>query len=91
MALQAGWNFKPQKKPAEPPEFTGNQMRTLDVEMFLDATDEDDGRRRRRPSTLLFATVRPTEKSIEREHAVPADRRVLVGRRRSRSSASSSR
>ena len=48
----------------EPPEFTGNQLRTLDVEMFLDATDEDERRRRRRPSTLLFSTVRPTEKSI---------------------------
>ena len=43
MALQSGWNFKPQKKSAEPPEFTGHQLRTLDVEMFLDASDIPQG------------------------------------------------
>lgn len=62
MSLQSGWNFKPQKKSAEPPEFTGHQMRSLDFEMFLDATDSDgtvaDA------AEVLFSTVRPTAKSL---------------------------
>jgi nucleoid-associated protein YgaU len=62
MALQAGWNFKPQKKPGEHPEFTGTQLRTLDFEMFLDATDTDDGDIAESVTSLL-ATVQPTEKS----------------------------
>lgn len=61
-ALQAGWNFKPQKKPGEHPEYTGSQLRTLDVEMFLDATGEDNGDVS--PTVdALFSTVRPTTKS----------------------------
>jgi nucleoid-associated protein YgaU len=62
MALQAGWNFKAQKTPGEYPEFTGTQLRTLDVEMFLDATDTDDGDISKAVASLL-STVRPTEKS----------------------------
>jgi hypothetical protein len=63
MSLQSGWNFKPQKKSAEPPEFTGNQMRSLDVEVFLDASEEEKGSV---AGTVeqLFSTLRPTEKSI---------------------------
>jgi hypothetical protein len=61
-ALQAGWNFKPQKKPGEHPEFTGTQLRTMDVEMFLDATDSDAGDISESVKTLM-STVRPTEKS----------------------------
>lgn len=63
MSLQSGWNFKPQKKSAEPPEFTGHQMRTLDVEVFLDATDTPDGTVADAVEAL-FSTVRPTEKSL---------------------------
>lgn len=61
-ALQAKWDFKAQKEPGEPPEFTGTQLRTLDVEMFLDATDTDDGDISESVESLL-STVRPTEKS----------------------------
>jgi nucleoid-associated protein YgaU len=63
MSLQSGWNFKPQKKSAEPPEFTGHQMRSLDVEVFLDATDTANGTVADAVESL-FATVRPTEKSV---------------------------
>jgi nucleoid-associated protein YgaU len=62
MSLQAGWNFKPQKKSLERPEFTGTQPRSLEVEMFLDATDEDDGDVSASVDALLMA-VRPTDKS----------------------------
>jgi nucleoid-associated protein YgaU len=63
MSLTSGWNFKPSKKSAEPPEFTGHQMRTLDMDVFLDATDIPQG-------TIapwleqLFSTVRPTAMSL---------------------------
>jgi nucleoid-associated protein YgaU len=61
--LQAGWNAKPMKKPGEYPEFTGTQLRTLDVEMFLDATNDDNGDVT--PTIdALFSTVKATEKSI---------------------------
>jgi nucleoid-associated protein YgaU len=63
MALQSGWNFKPQKKSAEPPEFTGHQMRSLDVEMFFDATDVPNGSVAESVEAL-FSTVRPTEKTL---------------------------
>jgi nucleoid-associated protein YgaU len=63
MALQSGWTFKPSKKSAEPPEFTGNQMRTLDIEVFLDVTDVPQGTVA--PIVeLLFSTVRPTPASL---------------------------
>jgi nucleoid-associated protein YgaU len=62
MSQQGGWNFKPQKKSLEPPEFNGTQPRTLDVEMFLDATDRDDGDVTDAVATLLSA-ARPTERS----------------------------
>jgi nucleoid-associated protein YgaU len=62
MSLQGGWNFKPQKKSLEPPEFTGTQPRSLEVEMFLDATDKDDGDVSKAVDVLLSA-VRPTERS----------------------------
>ena len=64
MSLQSGWNFKPQKKSA----------RTARVHRQPDALARRRGvpRRHRRgrraaspaPSTQLFSTVRPTEKSI---------------------------
>ena len=60
--LQAGWNFKPQKKPGEHPEYTGGQLRTLEVELFLDATGEDAGDVSPAIDTL-FSMVRPTTKS----------------------------
>ena len=63
MSLQSGWNFKPVKKAAEPPEFTGNQMRSLDVEVFLDASDQENGSVADAVE-MLFSTVRPTDKSI---------------------------
>lgn len=63
MALQSGWNFKPQKKSAEPPEFTGHQLRTLDVEMFLDASDIPQGTVAPQIDAL-FSTVRPTSMSL---------------------------
>lgn len=63
MSLGGGWNFKPQKASLEQPEFTGTTPRTLDVEMFLDATDQASGDVSRSVSTLLRA-VRPTEKSV---------------------------
>ena len=88
--LQAGWNSKPQKKPGEHPEFTGTQLRTLDVEMFLDATDEDDGDVS--PIDRRPADDGPADAEVDRRRdAVPADRRVLVGSDDSRSSPSSSR
>jgi nucleoid-associated protein YgaU len=62
MSLQGGWNFKPQKNSLEPPEFTGTQPRSLEVEMFLDATDQADGDVSASVATLLSA-VRPTDKS----------------------------
>jgi hypothetical protein len=68
--LQAGWNFKPQKKPGEHPEYTGTQLRTLDVEMFLDATDSDDGDVT--PAIdVLMSTVRPTDKSTHANAPFP--------------------
>jgi nucleoid-associated protein YgaU len=85
MSLQSGWNFKPQKKSAEPPEFTGNQMRSLDVEVFLDASDEDNGTVAGAVESL-FSTVRPTEKSISAGTPFPpivvfswGDSRAFVG------------
>ena len=58
MALQTGWTFKPQKKSPEQPEYTGHQLRTLDVEMFLDASDIPQGTIA--PAVdALFATLRP--------------------------------
>jgi nucleoid-associated protein YgaU len=62
MSLQGGWNFKPQKNSLEPPEFTGTQPRSLDLEMFLDATDKADGDVSQSVDVLLSA-VRPTDKS----------------------------
>ena len=62
MSLQGGWNFKPQKNSLEPPEFTGTQPRSLELEMFLDATDKSDGDVSQSVDTLLSA-VRPTDKS----------------------------
>ena len=70
MSLQSGWNFKPSKKSAEPPEFTGNQMRTLDVEVFLDATDDAQGTVAAIVE-LLFSTVRPTQKSLSANTPFP--------------------
>jgi nucleoid-associated protein YgaU len=61
-ALSASWNFKASKKAGEQPEFTGTQLRTLDVEMFLDASDTPGGDVARAIDKLLN-TVRPTEKS----------------------------
>jgi nucleoid-associated protein YgaU len=63
MSLGGGWTFKPQKSSLEQPEFTGTTPRTLDVEMFLDATDRPNGDISGAVSTLLRA-VRPTEKSV---------------------------
>jgi len=68
--LSAGWNFKPAKKPGEHPEFTGTQLRTMDVEMFLDATDEDDGDVSSTIDTLM-STVRPTDKSTNANAPFP--------------------
>lgn len=68
--LQAGWNFKPQKKPGEHPEFTGTQLRTLDLEMFLDATDEDNGDVSATIEALM-STVRPTAKSTNANAPFP--------------------
>jgi nucleoid-associated protein YgaU len=62
MSLQGGWNFKPQKNSLEPPEFTGTQPRSLEVEMFLDATDQEEGDVSASVATLMSA-VRPTDKS----------------------------
>jgi len=62
MSLGGGWNFKAQKASLEQPEFTGTTPRTLDVEMFLDATDEPTGDVAKTIDKLLN-TVRPTEKS----------------------------
>ncbi|MET0145825.1 MAG: peptidase M23 [Ilumatobacteraceae bacterium] len=62
MSRKASWDFKAQKKPGEKPEFTGTQLRTLDVEVFLDATDELMGDVSRSIDTLM-STVQPTEKS----------------------------
>jgi nucleoid-associated protein YgaU len=62
-ALSAGWNFKPSKKEGAQPEFTGSQLRTLDVEMFLDATDKADGDVSKTIDSLLN-TVKPTDKSV---------------------------
>ena len=60
--MQANWNLEPQKKPGENPEYTGTKQRTLDLEVFLDATDADDGDVS--PTIdALFSTMRPTEKS----------------------------
>jgi nucleoid-associated protein YgaU len=70
MALSAGWNFKATKKAGEQPEFTGTQLRTLDVEMFLDATDKADGDVSKTIDELLN-TVRPTEKSASSETPFP--------------------
>jgi hypothetical protein len=68
--LQAGWNFKAQKKPGEHPEYTGSQLRTLDVEMFLDATNEPTGDVS--PAIdALFSTVRPTTKSTNDDTPYP--------------------
>jgi nucleoid-associated protein YgaU len=61
-ALSASWNFKASKKAGEQPEFTGTQLRTLDVEMFRDASDTTGGDGARAIDQLLN-TVRPTEKS----------------------------
>jgi nucleoid-associated protein YgaU len=70
IGLQSGWNFKPSKKSAEPPEFTGHQMRTLDLEMFLDATDIPEGTVA--PIVeLLFTTVRPTPLSLTMNKPFP--------------------
>ncbi len=63
MSLQSGWNFKPSKKSAEPPEFTGHQIRTLEVEVFLDATEEPQGTVAGSVDSL-FSTVRPTAASL---------------------------
>jgi nucleoid-associated protein YgaU len=63
MSLGGGWNFKPQKSSLEQPEFTGTTPRSLDVEMFLDATDQTNGDVSRAVATLMRA-VRPTEKSV---------------------------
>ena len=68
--LQAGWNFKATKKPGEYPEYTGTQLRTLDVEMFIDATDSDDGDVMPTIETLL-STTRPTEKSTSANAPFP--------------------
>jgi hypothetical protein len=68
--LQAGWNYKPQKKPGELPEYTGTQLRTLDVEMFLDATDSDDGDVMPTIDTLM-STLRPTAKSVSANAPFP--------------------
>jgi nucleoid-associated protein YgaU len=70
MSLQGGWNFKPQKKSLEPPEYTGTQPRSLDVEMFIDATDRDDGDVSDSVATLLSA-VRPTDRSKNSETPFP--------------------
>jgi nucleoid-associated protein YgaU len=69
-ALSAGWNFKPTKKAGAQPEFTGAQLRTLDVEMFLDATDEPDGDVSKTIESLLN-TVKPTEKSVSSNTPYP--------------------
>jgi nucleoid-associated protein YgaU len=69
-ALSAGWNFKAAKKAGEQPEFTGTQLRTLDVEMFLDATDEPTGDVSKAVDKLLN-TVRPTEKSESSDTPYP--------------------
>ena len=69
-ALPAGWNFKPTKKPGGHPEFTGTQLRTMDVEMFLDTTDEDTGDVSATIETLL-TTVRPTAKSTSANAPFP--------------------
>jgi nucleoid-associated protein YgaU len=63
MSLGGNWSFKPQKASLEPPEFTGTTPRTLDVELFLDATDQNAGDVSGSVATVLRA-VRPTDKSI---------------------------
>jgi Contractile injection system tube protein len=70
MGLSAGWNFKGSKKDGEQPEYTGTQLRTLDVEMFLDATDKPDGDV---SATIdaLQSTVRPTAKSVSSDTPFP--------------------
>jgi hypothetical protein len=70
MALSAGWNFKPNKKPGAQPEFTGTQLRTLDVEMFLDATEQPDGDVSKTIDSLLD-TVKPTQKSVSSNTPFP--------------------
>lgn len=77
VSLQAGWNFKPQKKSAETPEFTGNQPRAMTVEVFLDATDQELEKDRPRKGDvskdveLLFSCLQPTEKSLSEKKPLP--------------------
>jgi Contractile injection system tube protein/LysM domain len=61
-SLKAGWNFNAKKSEEEPPEFTGTSLRTLDLEVFLDATDKADGDISPAIETL-FHCLRPTAKS----------------------------
>jgi nucleoid-associated protein YgaU len=70
MSLQGGWNFKPSKNSLEPPEFTGTQPRSLEVEMFLDATDEAAGDVSKSVAMLMSA-VRPTAKSRSAKKPFP--------------------
>jgi hypothetical protein len=69
-ALQAGWNFKPNKTPGDPPEFTGTQLRSFDMEVFLDATGRDDADVTNEIE-LLFSTVRPTPASVTAKTPFP--------------------
>ena len=71
VSLSGGWNFKPNKKSSEPPEFTGNQPRSLSLEMFLDGT-EDAAVDVAKTVDQLFAALQPTRKSMDSGSPFPA-------------------
>lgn len=64
VSLSGGWNFKPNKKSSEPPEFTGNQPRALSVDVFLDGT-EDEAVDVGATVDQLFAALQPTRRSMD--------------------------
>jgi nucleoid-associated protein YgaU len=69
-ALNANWSFEPKKYDRDQAEFTGTALRTLDLEMFLDATDEPDGDVSKAIDSLL-STVKPTAKSVSSNTPYP--------------------
>ena len=70
ISLDAGWTFKPAKSRPETPEFTGNQPRSLSVDLLLDATDQDSGDVSK-DVDLLFSCLSATQTSIDNDAPFP--------------------
>jgi nucleoid-associated protein YgaU len=72
LSMSASWKHEPAKKP-KPPEFTGNQPRSLTFEMFLDRSEEEAEAAKdvSKDVAKLFSCLAPTQKTLSQNKPSP--------------------